>query len=194
MNVEKTVTILFHHDNRPPEHLPTIYLQDHLLNVAQKQRHLGIVFQHDLRWAEHITCNTILNKSLTSLKNLLRLRNSLNSSALSYLYRTYIRPKLEYACIALSPLPINTLDRLERFQRKGARICLRLPLYTPVNHSHLLHQLVYDSPIHKSLHLFNLLPEDIKNTHDRTLFKSQISALLTNSVCSCSHHPLPYSP
>ena len=51
-----------------------------------------------------------------------------------------------------------------------------------------------DSPIHKSLHLFNLLPEDIKNTHDRTLFKSQISALLTNSVCSCSHHPLPYSP
>ena len=50
-----------------------------------------------------------------------------------------------------------------------------------------------DSPVHKSLHLFNLLPEDIKNTHDRTLFKSQISALLTNSVCSCSHH-LPYSP
>ena len=131
--------MLFHHDNRPPERLPTIYLQDHLLNVARKQRHLGIVFQHDLRWAEHI--NTILNKSLTSLKNLLRLRNSLNSSALSYLYRTYIRPKLEYACIALSPLPINTLDRLERFQRKAARICLRLPLYTPVNHSHLLHQL-----------------------------------------------------
>ena len=120
VNVEKTVTMLFHHDNRPPERLPTIYLQDHLLNVARKQRHLGIVFQHDLRWAEHI--NTILNKSLTSLKNLLRLRNSLNSSALSYLYRTYIRPKLEYACIALSPLPINTLDRLERFQRKAARI------------------------------------------------------------------------
>ena len=47
---------------------------------------------------------------------------------------------------------------------------------------------------YKSLHLFNLLPEDIKNTQDRTLFKSQISALLTNSVCSCSHHPLPYSP
>ena len=131
--------MLFHHDNRPPERLPTIYVQDHLLNVARKQRHLGIVFQHDLRWAEHI--NTILNKSLTSLKNLLCLRNSLNSSALSYLYRTYIRPKLEYACIALSPLPINTLDRLERFQRKAARICLRLPLYTPVNHSHLLHQL-----------------------------------------------------
>ena len=102
VNVEKTVTMLFHHDNRPPERLPTIYLQDHLLNVARKQRHLGIVFQHDLRWAEHIS--TILNKSLTSLKDLC-LRNSLNSSAVSYLYRTYIRPKLEYACIALSPCP-----------------------------------------------------------------------------------------
>ena len=93
VNVEKTVTMLFHHDNRPPERLPTIYLQNHLLNVARKQRHLGIVFQHDLRWAEHI--NTILIKSLTSLKNLLRLRNSLNSSALSYLYRTYIPGKTQ---------------------------------------------------------------------------------------------------
>ena len=134
MNVEKTVVNNVipprQQTARAPERLPTIYLQDHLLNVARKQRHLGIVFQHDLQWAEHIY--TILNKSLTSLKNLLRLRNSLNSSALSYLYRTYIRPKLEYACIALS-LPINTLDRLERFQRKAARICLRLPLYTPVN-------------------------------------------------------------
>ena len=86
VNAEKTVTVIFHHDNRPPAQQPTIYLDGKLLSVARKQRHLGITFQHDLRWTEHT--NAILNKSLTSLKNILRLRNSLNSSALAYLYST----------------------------------------------------------------------------------------------------------
>ena len=101
VNVEKTGTVIFHHDNRPSAQQPTIYLDEQLLTVARKQCHLGITFQHDLRWTEHT--NVILNKSLASLKNILRLRNSLNSSVLTYLYSTYIRPKFEYACIALSP-------------------------------------------------------------------------------------------
>ena len=121
VNVEKTVTVIFHHDNRPPVQQLTIHLNEQLLTVTRKQRHLGITFQHDLRWTEHT--NAILNKSLTSLKNILRLRNSLNSSALAYLYCTYTR--LEYACIALSPLPMHTMDKLERCQRKAARVCLR---------------------------------------------------------------------
>ena len=163
----------------------------------------------------------ILNKSLTSLKTILRLHSSLNSSALTYLYCTYIRPKLEFACIALSPLPMRTLEKLGRFQPKATRVCLRLPLYTPADHSHLLRRLSLsslhcrrsikhllahihhryapphilqlnlpppttpnyslrhrrschvprshtdrhkDSPIYKSRHIFNSLPENIK-TH-----------------------------
>ena len=88
VNVEKTVAVIFHHENRPPAQQPTIYFDEQLLTVARKQRHLGIIFQHDLRWTE--PTNVILNKSSTSLKNILRLRNSLNSSALTYLYCTYI--------------------------------------------------------------------------------------------------------
>ena len=244
VNVEKTVTVIFHNDNRPPAQQPTIYLDEQLLTVARKQRHLGITSQHDLRWTEHT--NSTLNKLLTSLKNILRLRNSLNSSALAYLYCTYIRPKLEYACIALSPLPTHTMDKLERFQRKAARVCVRLPLYTPADHSHLSVDLVFlhstvvgisntsflhtpyitvmplptfcnlpppttpnyslrhrrsyripssrtdrhkDSPIYKSLYLFNSLPENIKNTRNRAQFKFQINDLLINSVCPCSSHP-----
>ena len=248
-NVEKTVAVTFHHDNRPPERQPTVYLDEHLLTVARKNSTFGIGFQHSLRWTEHT--NVILNKSLTSLKNILRLRNSLNSSPLTYLYYTYniIRLKLEYACIALSPLHTQIMDKLERFQRKAARVCLRLPLYTPADHSHLLRRLSLsslhcrrntkhillahsihhryahtiflqlnlpppttpnyslrhrrsyhipssrtdrhkNSPIYKSLHLLNSLPENIKNTRNRAQFKFQINDLLINSVCLC--HPMSY--
>ena len=99
VNVDKIVTVIFHHDNWPPAQQTTIYLDEQLLTVARKQSQLSITFQHDLRWTEHT--NVILNKLLASLKKILRLRNPLNSSALAYLYSTYIRPELEYACIAL---------------------------------------------------------------------------------------------
>ena len=139
VNIDKTVTMTFYHDNRPPTHLPTIFLNDSPLKTVRQQRHLGVIFQHNLQWSTHV--NNIINKSLKVLHMLTKLRNSLNSSALSYLYCTYIRPILEYACIAVTPLPHNILDRLERIQRKAARICLHLPLFSPVDHSSLLHRL-----------------------------------------------------
>ena len=139
VNIDKTVTMTFYHDNRPPAHLPTIFLNDSPLKTVRQQRHLGVIFQHNLQWSTHV--NNIINKSLKVLHMLTKLRNSLNSSALSYLYCTYIRPILEYACIAVTPLPHNILDRLERIQRKAARICLHLPLFSPVDHSSLLHRL-----------------------------------------------------
>ena len=139
VNIDKTVTMTFYHDNRPPAHLPTLFLNDSPLKTVRQQRHLGVIFQHNLQWSTHV--NNIINKSLKVLHMLTKLRNSLNSSALSYLYCTYIRPILEYACIAVTPLPHNILDRLERIQRKAARICLHLPLFSPVDHSSLLHRL-----------------------------------------------------
>ena len=43
------------------------------------------------------------------------------------------------------PLPVHTMDKLERFQLKAARVCLHLPLYTPADHSHLLRRLSLSS-------------------------------------------------
>ena len=65
----------------------------------------------------------------------LRLRNSLSSSAMACLYCTYIPLKLEYACITLCPVPTHTLDRLDHFQCKAARVWLLLPLCIPVDHT-----------------------------------------------------------
>ena len=129
----------FYNDNRPPPHTPTIYLHTTKLKSVREQRHLGITFQHNLRWTTHI--NNIINKSLKTLHTLTKLRNSLNAPALCHLYSTHVRPILEYACIAVTPLPQNTLDRLERLQRKAARICLNLPMFSAISHSTLLHKL-----------------------------------------------------
>ena len=175
VNVETTVTVVFHHDNRPPAQLPTIYLDEQLLTVARKQRHLGITFQHDLRWTEHT--NAILNKSLTSLKNILRRRNSLNSSALTYLYCTYIRPKLEYACIALSPYPRTPWTNSNAFNAK-------LPGYVFAYHSTPL------LTTHTSINLVFLHSTVVGISNTSFLHTPYITVMLLPTFCSwTSLHP-----
>ena len=139
VNTEKTVVMVFYNDNRVPNSLPTITLHGRKLRIVRQQRHLGVIIQHNLRWTAHIQYCT--KKAISSMKTLYRVRNSLNKHALSYIYCTYIRPSLEYATIAVAHLPITTLDTLERLQRKAARICMRYPLFKPINHTILLHRL-----------------------------------------------------
>ena len=88
VNTKKTVILPFYHNNRPPEQLPQITLRNSPLTVAQKHKHLGIIFQHDLRWTEHV--EYIVKKSLKSFNILFRLRSTLTSDSLSHIYQTYI--------------------------------------------------------------------------------------------------------
>ena len=139
VNTSKTVVMVFHHDNRPPTRQPCITLDGVQLAVVMKHRHLGVDIEHDFGWSSHVSA--VLNKASSRLHMFHRLKSSLNRPALKYLYTTYIRPIIEYASIAVTPLPVYLQDRIERFQRKAARICLNLPLFTPVNHSSILHSL-----------------------------------------------------
>ena len=110
VNTKKTVILPFYHNNRPPDQLPQITLRNSPLTVAQKHKHLGIIFQHDLRW--HV--EYIVKKSLKSFNILFRQRSTLTSDSLSHIYRTYILPIFSYASNALTPLSNTSLDRLER--------------------------------------------------------------------------------
>ena len=110
-----------------------IHLNGMLLNKADAHRRLGMIISSDLRWREHI--DNCISRGCKLLGLLKRLRRSLSISALPMFYRTYIRPVLEYGNVVLSDLPAYLIDKLERFQRKAARIVLRLPLFndqTPI--------------------------------------------------------------
>ena len=139
VNVDKTAVMAFHHSNRPPPPLPPITLNSKYLSVVKKQRHLGVIFQHNLQWTSHII--QALAKAGKTLHMLRRLRSTISPEALVHLYKTYVRPILEYASIVTTPLSQTLMDKLERFRRRAARICLRVPLFNPVNHSLLLHKL-----------------------------------------------------
>ena len=113
------------------------------LQTVRKHRHLGLVFTSDLRWNAHI--DHVLSKSSRLLGLLFRLRSILSQHALSIIYKIFIRPVLEYASIAWSDLTNYQSARLERFQRRAAKIILRLPLFQPSNHDEILSKIGWDS-------------------------------------------------
>ena len=119
VNVDKTVVMVFHHNNRPPPYQPNISLNGQILNVVKQQRHLGVIFQHNLQWSGHI--NHALGKASKSLHLLRRLRSSLSPEALCHIFKSYIRPIVEYANTTTTPLSQEASDSLERLQRRAAR-------------------------------------------------------------------------
>ena len=108
VNVDKTVIMAFHHANRPPPFQPTVLLNGKALAVVCKQRHLGVIIQQDLKWTAHL--DHVLSKASKSLHQLRRLRSTINSNALCFLYSTYIRPVIEYATLAVTPLSTTQSD------------------------------------------------------------------------------------
>ena len=239
VNASKTVTLSF-----TPNHQLNITLNGTPLKQVKEHRHLGIILQNNLQWNSHVT--HIINKSKKLLHQLRKTRGQLNTPSLLVIYTAYIRPVIEYGSLVLSNTTRTQKDRLERVQRRAARICLRIPLFAPVHHSSLLHHLQLptlvsrqllrqftlahnikyiraplhlqqphlarpiteqpyalqhmrtytlrtshtyrhtNSPINLSLHNFNQLPPDLRETNSKHAFKSMASSLILSSICSCS--------
>ena len=119
----------------------TITLKGKTLNRVQSQRHLGIIVQADLMWNTHI--QHIESKFARTLHLSRRIRGRLSPTALSALYTTYIRPVIEYGSLAMSAMNVQQQDALERLQRRSAKLCLRLRLFSPCHHSSLLHHITW---------------------------------------------------
>ena len=165
--VNPTKTVVMSFQRTQTLHLT---LDNTQLTQVHTHRHLGLVIQSDLRWNNHI--HNKINKARKTLFLLNRLRHTLNKTALTRIYKTYIRPILEYASLSLSNLPLSLHDKLERFQRRAARVCLRLPLFQHVHHTSLLFQLGLDTlssrrqlrqiTLAHNLHL-NAVPPHLRN-------------------------------
>ena len=64
--------------------------------------------------------------------------HALTESPYSLLLSLYIRPVVEYACIAWPKLSAHLRNRLEHFQWRAFKVILRKPLFEPSDHDEVL--------------------------------------------------------
>jgi hypothetical protein len=108
--------------NKAPIDYPEVTLDDQPIERVTSHKHLGVTLANDLSWKTH--AYNIGKKAYNTLGILRPLRMKLDRASLETLYKSFIRPVLEYADI-LWHIPADNrhcLDILERVQREAARI------------------------------------------------------------------------
>lgn len=95
-------------------------MNGHILQETEIERDLGVIISKDLEWDHHIISAT--NKANRKLGMIKHSFNYLDVTTLKLLYKSMVRPHLEYAATVWSPSWIKDIDRLEDVQRRATRI------------------------------------------------------------------------
>lgn len=95
-------------------------LGDSLIQSVEQQKDLGILVSDDLKWEPHIA--NIAKKANTLIYLIQRAFCNTSVEMVSKLFKTYVRPKIEYACSVWSPYFVKDVEILERVQRRMTKI------------------------------------------------------------------------
>lgn len=96
------------------------FLNQTELAKVQCQRDLGVLITTDLKWEQHITY--ITKKAHTLIYLIQKAFKDHSSEMIIKLYKSYIRPKIEYAHCIWNPYYIKDIEQLERVQRRVTKL------------------------------------------------------------------------
>ena len=103
---------------------PIIFVGNCPLAQVSSVKYLGVHISSDLTWSPHIA---ILCNRARRLIGLMYRRFSKNADTktLLQLYKSFIRPHLEYCSIVWDPYLAKDIEAIEKVQRFGLRTCLK---------------------------------------------------------------------
>ena len=93
------------------------------LESVESVKDLGVTINYHLSWGKHVSY--IVNKANKVLGVIKRSLGNDNRHAFSCLFKSLVRPILEYAAPVWSPYQIKDIDSLERVQRRAPRLALK---------------------------------------------------------------------
>lgn len=133
---------------RPP--IPNIYFQGNRLTFINKHKHIGLTISDDLKFslfvediAHSVARDIYLLKILAS--------NVTDRLLLLRIFKSYIRPKLEYACPAWLGTTITNINILEALQRRAIRVILGMTYCSEISPQHYA-QLSLDSLLERRIY------------------------------------------
>ena len=113
-NASKTKLLSVNRHREPT--LPSILMDKKELSECESFRLLGLTFTNDFSWKSYI--QSIAKTAAMKVGALYRARNFLTQESIFYLYKSTIRPCIEYCCHLWAGAPAESLNLLERVQRR----------------------------------------------------------------------------
>ena len=119
VNISKSAVMVMSTRRQSPKWI-NIQINGSSIPQVTPHKHLGLLLNDQLKWSDHVTY--IVNKASKKIGLLRRLRSRLDPIAVQSVYKTCVRPTMEYASLAWSGVSATDSDRLERLQRSAARL------------------------------------------------------------------------
>ncbi|KAK3101818.1 hypothetical protein FSP39_006589, partial [Pinctada imbricata] len=94
-------------------------IHGHTLNTVDSAKYLGLTITKNLSWDTHI--DRVTKKANSTLAFLRRNISKCPTPIKAQCYSTLVRPTIEYASCVWSPAKRETINKLERVQRRAAR-------------------------------------------------------------------------
>ncbi len=98
-----------------------IVLDGTVVNKVSSHSHLGMILTDTLSWEPHV--NSRIKKAAPIMNLLLRISRITPRPVKECIYRTCIRPILEYGSMIYDNCPAYVLNKLEKSQRMAALAC-----------------------------------------------------------------------
>lgn len=100
------------------------YFNQTKIAEVQSQRDLGVIVSDNLKWDQHIT--HIVKRANTLIYLIRKSFKDHSSETILKLYKSFVRPKIEYAHCIWSPYYSKDIEQLERVQRRVTKIPVEL--------------------------------------------------------------------
>ena len=145
----------------------------HNLEAVQQEKDLGVIIDHQLKFRNHI--NEKVKKANSLIFLIKHTFKYLNSEMFNLLYKSIVRPHLEYASPAWSPTLKIDINSIEKVQRRATRL---VPALSSLSYNERLQELKLPTLQYRRLRTDLILI--YKLTHNLT-------TLDTNTHCKKCH-------
>ena len=127
------------HISRSNTQLPSFTIKNTPITQTPVIKDLGIFMSNNLKWAAHV--NQVYKNACYSSYHIIRFSKTRNIWVLMKLYKTYVRPKVEYATPVWSPSLKGDIRKIEKIQKDFTRYACRRCNVPFANYSDRLHKL-----------------------------------------------------
>ena len=118
-NPHKAEEMIISRKTRQIDH-PRVTMDNVVVNRVSSHKHLGVVFNNDCTWHEHIS--EITTKAWKRIHILQSLKYQLDRRSLQTMYFSFIRPILEYADIIWDNCFNYEKENVEKIQIEAGRV------------------------------------------------------------------------
>ena len=121
LNIDKTKTMLISRKKVKPA--LNIWVNGSKIEVVTTFRYLGVNISDDLSWQPHI--NYLCSRAKQRLGFIYRTFTQANVQCLAHLYKSLVKPLLEYCSAVWDPHQVTLIGKLERVQGFAAKLATR---------------------------------------------------------------------